>query len=78
MAKIGIYDATPAHVWDQEWKVNCHTAGESHASNKYLAPFVFKAAISNHRIVRVEDHTVSRAMSPLYFRYPFFVPKMTF
>jgi hypothetical protein len=36
--------------------------GESQASIKYLAPYVFKVAISNHRIVKVEDRGV-------FFRY---------
>jgi hypothetical protein len=62
MIKAGLIDSIPAHVWQQEWNVNCQAVGESHASIKYLAPYVFKVAISNHRIVKVEDHMV-------FFRY---------
>jgi hypothetical protein len=62
MIKAGLFDSIPAHVWEQEWNVNCQAVGESQASLKYLAPYVFKVAISNHRIVKVEDHTV-------FFRY---------
>jgi predicted DNA-binding protein (MmcQ/YjbR family) len=36
--------------------------GSSEASIKYLAPYVFRVAISNSRIVKVEDHKV-------FFRY---------
>lgn len=62
MIKAGLFDSIPAAVWDQEWNVNCQAVGESQASIKYLAPYVFKVAISNHRIVKVEDHKV-------FFRY---------
>ena len=62
MIKAGLFDSIPAHVWEQEWNVNCQAVGESQASIKYLAPYVFKVAISNHRIVKVEDHKV-------FFRY---------
>jgi len=62
MIKAGLSDLIPAEVWLQEWNVNCQAVGESQASLKYLAPYVFKVAISNHRIVKVDDHTV-------FFRY---------
>jgi predicted Zn-ribbon and HTH transcriptional regulator len=62
MSKTGLFDFIPAGVWEQEWNVNCQAVGESHASTRYLAPYVFKVAISNHRIVKVEDHKV-------FFRY---------
>ena len=59
MVKAGLFDSIPSQVWEQEWNVNCKAVGESRASIKYLAPYVFKVAISNHRIVKVEDHTVT-------------------
>lgn len=62
MIKAGLFEHIPAEVWLQEWNVNCQAVGESQASLKYLAPYVFKVAISNHRIVKVEEHTV-------FFRY---------
>jgi hypothetical protein len=62
MIKAGLFDLIPAQVWTCEWNVNCQAVGESHASLKYLAPYVFKVAISNHRIVKVEHHRV-------FFRY---------
>src|SRR3990167_2939505 len=41
------------------WNVDSQAVGESHTSLKYLAPYVFKVAISNSRIVKVEDRTVT-------------------
>lgn len=48
-----------AEVWETGWNVNGQAVGESSASLKYPAPYVFKVAISNGRIVRVEDQTVT-------------------
>jgi hypothetical protein len=45
-------------VWEQEWVVNCQAVGAGAHSIKYLAPYVFKVAISNSRIIKVEDHKV--------------------
>jgi hypothetical protein len=45
-------------VWKQAWVVNCQAFGSSAKSIKYLAPYVFKVAISNSRIVKVEDRKV--------------------
>lgn len=48
----------PADVWHIDWNVNCQAVSSSEASLKYLAPYVFKVAISNSRIVNVQDRTV--------------------
>jgi hypothetical protein len=59
MQKAGLLDAIPPEVWDTDWNVNCQAVGESYASVKYLAPYVFKVAISNSRIVKMDNHSVS-------------------
>jgi hypothetical protein len=48
----------PQDAWKQDWIVNCQAVGNSEASIKYLAPYVFKVAISNSRIVKVENRKV--------------------
>jgi hypothetical protein len=45
-------------VWRQAWVVNCQAVGTGANSVKYLAPYVFKVAISNSRIVKLEDGEV--------------------
>ena len=52
----------PDDIWNQEWVVNCQAVGTGAHSVEYLAPYVFKVAISNSRIVKVENHKV-------YFKY---------
>jgi hypothetical protein len=58
MIKAGLIDQIPAVVWQKEWNVNCQPVGEAQASIKYLAPYVFRVAISNSRMIKVEDGKV--------------------
>lgn len=58
MRKNDLDSYIPEEVWDQEWVVNCQTVGTGAHSIKYLAPYVFKVAISNSRIIKVENHKV--------------------
>jgi hypothetical protein len=48
----------PKKVWPIDWNVNCQAMGSSQATLKYLAPYVFKVAISNSRIIGVQDRFV--------------------
>ena len=41
-------------VWKKEWVVHCEPVGSGEAAFKYLAPYVFRVAISNSRIVKLE------------------------
>jgi hypothetical protein len=59
MKAAGIEGEIPLEVWEIEWNVNCQAVGESAASLKYLAPYVFKVAIANSRILKIENRTVT-------------------
>lgn len=59
MLAAGLFDQIPADVWATEWNVNCQPAGDSSTVLGYLAPYVFKVAISDRRIVKVENRTVT-------------------
>ena len=58
MSKSGLDSNIPDEIWEQEWIVNSQAVGASAHSLRYLAPYVFKVAISNSRIIKVEDHKV--------------------
>ena len=60
--KAGLLEQVPKEVWHISWNVNSQAVGDSTASIKYLAPYVFRVAISDHRIVKVEQGKV-------FFRY---------
>ena len=58
MKKIGLYEAIHTEVWDQTFNVNSQSIGTAQQTIRYLAPYVFKVAISDHRIVKVEHRKV--------------------
>jgi hypothetical protein len=49
----------PAAVWRQEWVVHCQPVGDGQSGLKYLAPYIFRVAISNNRILKLEDGKVT-------------------
>lgn len=59
MIHEGLYDQIPAKVWEMDWNVNCQPVGACESSIRYLSYYVFKVAISDHRIVSVEDGKVT-------------------
>jgi len=58
MKQAGLFDQIPPEVWQIDWNVNSQAVGSSEATLKYLAPYVFRVAISNSRILKVENRTV--------------------
>ena len=53
------YDQVPAAVWKQEWVVHCQPVGDGLNAVKYLAPYIFRVAISNKRILKLTDGKVT-------------------
>ncbi|MGH2611023.1 MAG: transposase, partial [Tepidiformaceae bacterium] len=61
----GLLGEVPGEVWVMEWNVNCPAAGDGGAALQYLAPYVFKVAIGEHRILSVDaDHVCFRYQKP--------------
>lgn len=58
MKKNNLYSQIPSQVWEKNFSVNSQAVGSSERSIKYLAPYVFKVAISDYRIVDVENSHV--------------------
>ena len=58
MVKADRFHDIPPEVWGIDWNVNCQAIGSSVESIRYLAPYVFKVAISNTRIVKVQNDRV--------------------
>jgi len=56
--KAGLLESIPETVWNKGWNVNCQAVGSAEASIKYLTPYVFRVAIANSRIVKVENGRV--------------------
>lgn len=49
----------PAETWQQAWVVDCRPVGNGLTALKYLAPYIFRVALSNNRIIRVENDQVT-------------------
>lgn len=55
-----LYAQIPAEVWKREWVVNCLYWGQGErAVLEYLARYVFRVAVTNRRIVALDEETVT-------------------
>ena len=54
----GLLGEIPAEVWATEWNVNCQAAGDGREALQYQAPYVFKVAIGERRILSVDADSV--------------------
>lgn len=54
-----LYASIPESVWQQEWVVHCQPVGDGLRALKYLAPYIFRVAISNKRILKLENGKVT-------------------
>jgi len=59
-----VFGAVPPQVWQQPWVVHCQPVGDGQAALKYLAPYIFRVALSNRRIVKVADGRVTFRYRP--------------
>ena len=59
MIKAGHLKDIPPTVWDMDWNVNIQPVGNSENAIRYLAPYVFKVAISNSKIVRIKGRNIT-------------------
>jgi hypothetical protein len=57
--RAGVLAQVDPAVWRQDWVVHSQAVGDGRASLKYLAPYVFRVAISDRRIVSCEDGKVT-------------------
>lgn len=64
MRVAGLYDSIPASVWKKNWVVNTQPVGDGQTVLKYLAPYVFRVAISDKRIEACDEHSVTFRYTP--------------
>jgi Putative transposase/Transposase zinc-binding domain len=53
------YARIPPKVWQQEWVVHCEAVGSGLQALQYLAPYIFRVAISNNRLLKLENDCVT-------------------
>ena len=59
LKQTNLFDAVPASVWQKNWVVHCKPAGDGNSALKYLAPYIYRVAITNNRIEKLENGQVS-------------------
>lgn len=59
MAAQGLLADIPAETWGIDWNVNCQAVGDGQATLAYLARYVFKVAISESRILSIDQEAVT-------------------
>ena len=59
MAKRKLLHKIDPAVWQIAWNVNSQPIGDSEVALKHLAPYIFRVAISNSKIMAVKDRTVT-------------------
>ncbi len=67
MREAGLLDAIASaapDVWEQKWVVDVEPVGDGRAALKYLAPYVYRVAISNNRIQAVDESSVTYRFTP--------------
>jgi hypothetical protein len=68
LQKTSLFAQIPPKVWQQDWVIHCKPVGNGQTALRYLAPYIYRVALSNHRLVRMED-TGSMESSQITFQY---------
>jgi hypothetical protein len=59
ITQAGLSAIFPASTWAQGWVVDVEWVGSGHEAIKYLAPYMYRTAISNNRIVSLHEGDVT-------------------
>jgi len=59
LKKPALYPLVDEHVWHKDWVVHCEPVGRVQEALRYLAPYLFRVAISNNRILKLADGQVT-------------------
>lgn len=57
-----LFSTVPKQVWSKDWVVHIKSAGTGFKVLKYFAPYIFRVAISNNRLIKLQNGQV-------FFRY---------
>jgi len=59
LKKTTLFNQVDEQVWTKAWVVHSEPVGSGQAAFKYLAPYIFRVAISNNRMLKLEDGQVT-------------------
>jgi hypothetical protein len=55
LQKTSLFPQVPSRAWQQEWVVHCKAVGDGQTALRYLAPYIYRVALSNRRLVRMQN-----------------------
>jgi Putative transposase/Transposase zinc-binding domain len=58
LKKTHLFSLAPSHVWKQDWVVDCRPAGHGLSVLKYFAPYIYRVALSNRRLLSLDNGQV--------------------
>jgi len=59
LKQTSLFNQIPASVWEKEWVVDIKAVGNGSSALKYLAPYLFRGAISNNNILSCHNGEVT-------------------
>ena len=59
LKKTALFAQADARVWRKDWVVHCEPVGSGEQAFKYLAPYIFRVAISNKRLEKLRDGRIT-------------------
>src|SRR2546425_12209275 len=59
LQKTGLFALLETHVWRKDWEVHSQPVGSGFQAFQYLAPYIFRVALSNHRLCNLHDGQVT-------------------
>jgi Putative transposase/Transposase zinc-binding domain len=59
LKKSELFAAVAPRVWRRDWVVHSEAVGSGEQAFKYLAPYIFRVAISNNRLRKLHDRQVT-------------------
>jgi hypothetical protein len=59
LQKTEFFNQIPSCIWKKDWVVHAEAAGYGQEIIKYIAPYVYRVALSNNRIKNIADRKVT-------------------
>ena len=59
LTKTALFSLVTEPVWYKDWVVHCEPVGRGQEAFRYLAPYIFRVAISNNRILTLAEDEVT-------------------
>jgi hypothetical protein len=68
LRKTPLFPQVASAIWQKDWVVHCKPVGDGQTTLRYLAPYIYRVALSNRRLIRMLD-SGSMESSQITFQY---------